>query len=120
MSVSNEFSQIVLDLHRVGDSLRPTLDSLLGFYSNSEYKGVKNFSQIVLDLYRAGSPLRPTLKTLLWFYSSELNRALDAGGNTFLHYAYCYRDGDMIQFLLNHGANISIKNYAGKIATEPL
>ena len=120
MSASNEFSQIILDLHRVGDSLRPTLDSLLEFYSNSVYTGVKHFSQIVLDLYRAGELLRPTLKTLLWFYSSELNRALDAGGNTLLHYAYCYRDSDMIQFLLNNGANLGIKNYAGKMAIERL
>lgn len=120
MSASKEFSQIILDLHRVGYSLRPTLDSLLGFYSNSEYKRVKKFSHIVLDLYRAGEPLRPTLMTLLWFYSSELNRALDAGGNTLLHYAYTYRDADMIQFLVNNGANPSIKNYAGKIATESL
>jgi hypothetical protein len=120
MSSPKEFSQILMDLHRVGHSLRPTLDSLLEFYSKTEYKGVKNYTQIVLDLYRAGEPLRPTLKTLLWFYSSELNRALDAGGNTLLHYAYCYRDGDMAQFLLNHGANLGIKNYAGKMATEPL
>ena len=115
MLTPKEFSQIVLELYQEGPRLRPTLDALLWFYSKTEYKGVKNFSQIVLDLYRAGGMFRQTLKNILHFYASELNRALDAGGNTLLHYAYTYRDADMIQFLIFCGADHTIKNYGGML-----
>jgi len=115
MLTPKEFSQIVLELYQEGPRLRPTLDALLWFYSKTEYKGVKNFSQIVLDLYRAGGMFRQTLKNILHFYASELNRALDAGGNTLLHYAYTYRDADMIQFLIFCRADHTIKNYGGML-----
>jgi len=120
MLTPKEFPQIVLDLYSEGPRLRPTLDALLWFYSKTEYKGIKNYTQIVLDLYRSGEMFRQTLKNILHFYASELNRGLDAGGNTLLHYAYTYRDVDMIEFLLYFGANPAIKNYAGKMPTERL
>ena len=68
-------------------------------------------ARIFLDLYKAGPDLRFTLKTLIQFYALEINKPLDAGGNTLLHYAYSYRDCDMIQFLLEQSANPAIKNY---------
>jgi hypothetical protein len=122
MSAPKHFSQIVLDLYQEGPRLRPTLDAFLEFYSlksSGVDAGAKNLSQIVVEFYKIPE-LRQTLKNILHFYGSELNRPLDDGGNTLLHYAYTYRDADMIQFLLYFGANPAIKNYAGKMATERL
>jgi len=122
MSAPKEFSQIVLDLHRAGLRLQPTLNAFLEFYSlkpSGFDAGAKNLSQIVVEFYKIPE-LRQVLKNMLHFYASELNQPLDDGGNTLLHYAYCYRDGDMIQFLLDNGAILGIKNYAGKMPTERL
>ena len=41
-------------------------------------------ARIFLDLYKAGPELRSTLKTLIQFYPLEINKPLDAGGNTLL------------------------------------
>jgi len=68
-------------------------------------------ARIFLDLYKAGPELRSTLKTLIQFYPLEINKPLDAGGNTLLHYACSYKDHDMFYFLLEQGANPTIRNY---------
>jgi len=67
----------------------------------------------IVDLYRA-------VKTLVVFYSSTINRSVDVGGNTLLHYAACYKDHDMIKFLLECGATLYCKNNAGDIPLDYL
>ena len=113
MSTSKHFSQIVLDLYREGPRLRPTLDAFLWFYTSTEVDvSAKHLSQILLELYMVPK-LRQTLKNMLHFYASELDKPMDVGGNTLLHYAYCYKDADMIQFLVFCGADPTIRNYGG-------
>ena len=120
MSTSKHFSQIVLDLYQEGPRLRPTLDAFLWFYASTSVDvKTKHLSQILLEFYMIPK-LRQTLKNMLHFYASELNQPIDVGGNTLMHYAYCYKDADMVQFLIDCGADLRIKNYAGKMATERL
>ena len=78
-----------------------------------------HYSRILLDLYRSGRPdLRSAMKLLIQFYPLEINKSLDAGGNTLLHYAFSYKDHDMIYFLLENGATLSIKNYGHMLPTH--
>jgi ankyrin repeat protein len=66
----------------------------------------------VLELYRAGRPMRSVLKQILQFYASNINKPIDVGGNTILHYAFCHGDHDMAEFLLELGANPYCRNGA--------
>ncbi|MCK5155253.1 MAG: ankyrin repeat domain-containing protein, partial [Spirochaetales bacterium] len=89
---------------------RPAVELLL---NNDADLYAKNYNEIT-PLIRS---LMKGIDVISWFYSPEINQTVDAYGNTPLHTAI--NNGamlDVIEFIINSGADLDKKNFLGDTA----
>ncbi|KAL0476365.1 hypothetical protein AKO1_004796 [Acrasis kona] len=117
--------RLVYPLHCSIECASPAIvDRLLSLGADVNFKASQNdfFTQVTALHTAAGrassikKDLRPVLKTLL-DHGADIN-AVCENGDTALHYAFKNDSNNEAQFLIEHGADQTIKNKQGKVASQ--
>uniref|UniRef100_A0A182JJC2 ANK_REP_REGION domain-containing protein n=1 Tax=Anopheles atroparvus TaxID=41427 RepID=A0A182JJC2_ANOAO len=89
-----------VDVNAVDDRKRTPLIALAGYFKWAKYYGHS------LETFR-----------LLLQHGAKLDEQ-DESGKTALHYAFQWEQWELVEFLIDSGANTSIKNASNKLASE--